>query len=103
MADSKTYLNVPFAQKDAVKALGARWDAANKKWYVPAGKDIALFAQWQAQSGTMESPPTTTSKPRSQASTRKTNSSANNVTPGVITLAADKYFVAYNGDEPPWD
>jgi len=56
MADSKTYLNVPFAQKDAAKALGARWDAANKKWYVPANKDITLFEQWQAQAGTMESP-----------------------------------------------
>ncbi|WP_157199584.1 DUF5710 domain-containing protein [Methylomonas koyamae] len=39
MAAAKTYLNVPYAQKDAAKALGARWDASNKKWYIPAGKD----------------------------------------------------------------
>ena len=103
MADSKTYLNVPFAQKDAAKALGARWDAANKKWYVLADKDIALFAQWQSQSGTMESPSTPTSKPKLRVSSTKTSSSANNATPGVITHAADKNFVAYNGDEPPWD
>ena len=102
MADSKTYLNVPFAQKDAAKALGARWDAANKKWYVPADKDITLFAQWQAQSGTLESTATTTSKPRATAST-KNSASANNVTTGVITHATDKNIVAYNGDEPPWD
>ena len=103
MADSKTYLNVPFAQKDAAKALGARWDAANKKWYVPADKDITLFAQWQPQSGTLESPSTTTSKPRSHASSTKAGSSSNSAAPGVITHAADKHFVAYNGDEPPWD
>ena len=103
MADSKTYLNVPFAQKDAAKALGARWDAANKKWYVPADKDITLFAQWQPQSGTPESPSTTTSKPRARIASNKTGSSANNASPGVITYAADKDFVAYNGDEPPWD
>jgi len=103
MADSKTYLNVPFAQKDAAKALGARWDAANKKWYVPTNKDITLFEQWQAQAGTMESPPTTTSKPRSQASSTKTSSSTNNAKPSVITYPVDKNFVAYNGDEPPWD
>jgi hypothetical protein len=103
MADSKTYLNVPFAQKDAAKALGARWDAANKKWYVPADKDITLFAQWHTQSGTPESPSTTTGKPRSRISTTKNSSSANNASPSVITYPVDKNFVAYNGNEPPWD
>ena len=103
MADSKTYLNVPFAQKDAAKALGARWDAANKKWYVPADKDITLFAQWQPLAGTPESPSTTTSKPREQTSSTNNVSSANNAPTRVITYPVDKNFVAYNGDEPPWD
>jgi hypothetical protein len=103
MADSKTYLNVPFAQKDAAKALGARWDAANKKWYVPAEKDITLFAQWQSQSVTVDTPSTTTSKPGSRTTATKNSSSANNTGAGVITHPADKHFVAYNGDEPPWD
>ncbi|AVR96438.1 DUF5710 domain-containing protein [Pseudoduganella armeniaca] len=39
-------LKVPFAEKDEAKALGARWDAALKKWYVPAGVDPAPFARW---------------------------------------------------------
>ena len=99
MPDSKIYLNVPFAQKDAAKALGARWDAANKKWYVPADKDITLFAQWQTQSGTIESPATAAVKPGAGAASSKNN----NVGTGVITHGADKDFVAYNGDEPPWD
>lgn len=103
MADSKTYLNVPFAQKDAAKALGARWDAAIKKWYVPADKDITLFVQWQPQSGTPESPSTTTSKPGARTSTANNNSSTNNAGPSVITYPVDKNFVAYSGDEPPWD
>lgn len=30
----KTYLNVPFAEKDFAKRYGAKWDAAAKKWYV---------------------------------------------------------------------
>jgi len=103
MADSKTYLNVPFAQKDAAKALGARWDAANKKWYVPGDKDITLFAKWQPQSGTPESPSTTMSKPGTRTSSANNVSSAKNATLGVITYPVDKNFVAYNGDEPPWD
>jgi Domain of unknown function (DUF5710) len=103
MANSKTYLNVSYAQKDAAKALGARWDAVNKKWYVPADMDITLFAKWQLQAVTLDSPSTTTSRPRSRISSTTISSSANNTSPGVITHATDKDFVAYNGDEPPWD
>lgn len=95
MPHTKTYLNVPYAQKDEAKALGAKWDAATKKWYVPADRDIALFAKWQAQAAALESLPST------RASSAKATVPANNA--GVFTLAADKNFVAYNGDEPPWN
>lgn len=43
---SRQYLNVPFAQKDAAKSLGARFDGAVKRWYVDEGLDLAVFAQW---------------------------------------------------------
>ncbi|MDG1006692.1 MAG: DUF5710 domain-containing protein [Alphaproteobacteria bacterium] len=42
----KTYLNCPFDDKDACKALGGRWDGDAKKWYVPAEKDTAPFSRW---------------------------------------------------------
>jgi exodeoxyribonuclease VII large subunit len=41
-----TYLTVAFREKDAVKALGARWDGEARKWYVPEGKDLSAFALW---------------------------------------------------------
>ncbi|MDN0076423.1 DUF5710 domain-containing protein [Crenobacter sp. SG2303] len=44
--DSKLYLNVPFAEKDSAKALGARWFPAMKKWYVPHELDLNLFIKW---------------------------------------------------------
>jgi hypothetical protein len=94
MADSKIYLNVPFAQKDEAKALGARWDAIKKKWFVPADKDIVLFVRWQVGSGAMESPGSKTS---SSGSAPKQTAS------GARTHATVKDFVAYNGDAPPWD
>ena len=103
MAESKTYLNVPYAQKDAAKALGAKWDAVNKKWYVPAGKDITLFAKWQTEVLALESPTTPMTKPRARATASQNNASANNAGQGVITHATVKGFVAYNGDESPWD
>jgi hypothetical protein len=39
-------LVTPFAEKDTVKALGARWDAANKCWYVVDAKDLTPFTRW---------------------------------------------------------
>lgn len=39
-------LVTPFAEKDAVKALGARWDAAKKCWYNVNAADLAPFKRW---------------------------------------------------------
>lgn len=36
--ESRTYIEVPFAEKDKVKALGAKWDAERKSWYDESGK-----------------------------------------------------------------
>ncbi|OXI28287.1 hypothetical protein CFB89_33485 [Burkholderia sp. AU16741] len=52
MADEKkpkrerTYLDVPFKEKDAANELGAKFDRRSKKWYVPGGTDVAPFARW---------------------------------------------------------
>jgi len=86
MVNSKTYLNVPFSQKDAAKVLGAKWDAGKKKWYAPSGLDISLFEKWN-QDAAILSP---------QKS--KTKSAL-----GTITLAKDTSFIAYNEDQPPWN
>ena len=44
-AAEKFYLNVPIEEKDAAKALGARWDAEHKKWWChPADKE--KFGKW---------------------------------------------------------
>jgi hypothetical protein len=39
-------LRTPFAEKDAVKALGARWDAAKKLWYIVDVDDLTPFLRW---------------------------------------------------------
>lgn len=41
-----SYLVTAYADKDQVKALGARWDPARRQWYVPAGRDITPFTSW---------------------------------------------------------
>ena len=99
VAGEKTYLNVAYAEKDAAKALGAKWDAAAKKWYVPPNTELAPFAKWQ-----------TTDVEQSSGSKVKSSAVKNTVSAkpvatggGVLTYPADKNFVAYSGDEPPWD
>jgi|SRR5690554_6554831 len=42
----KTYLDVPFSEKDDAKALGACWDAQAKKWYIPEGFALVPFGKW---------------------------------------------------------
>lgn len=41
-----TYIHCPYEEKDAAKALGARWDVSKRMWYVPDSLDISLFKQW---------------------------------------------------------
>jgi DNA helicase-2/ATP-dependent DNA helicase PcrA len=39
-------LNVPYADKDLAKSLGAVWDRTRKVWYVKPGQDTTPFAAW---------------------------------------------------------
>lgn len=42
----KIYINVPYAEKDQAKVLGARWDKQEQSWYVPVGIDLSNFEKW---------------------------------------------------------
>jgi integron integrase len=50
MTRERVYLRVPFAEKEAAKRLGARWDQAVKRWFVPGDRDLTAFARWRQQS-----------------------------------------------------
>ena len=43
----RLHLAVPFAEKDAAKALGARWDPVQRLWFVPPGIDPTPFKHWR--------------------------------------------------------
>jgi hypothetical protein len=45
------FLNVPYAEKDEARALGARWNPGRKKWYVPAGVPLEPFEKWLDKDG----------------------------------------------------
>lgn len=39
-------IDVAYAEKGRVKALGARWDPGVKSWYVPEGVELGGFDEW---------------------------------------------------------
>ena len=40
------FLDCPFSEKDECKALGGKWNAERKKWYVPDGVNASNFKKW---------------------------------------------------------
>jgi hypothetical protein len=46
MAAMRINLVTPFAEKDAVKALGAKWDGTKKVWYIVDAPDLTPFKRW---------------------------------------------------------
>ena len=44
----RIYIDVPYKDKDVAKLLGDRYDGEKKRWYVPQGVDLKLFAKWLA-------------------------------------------------------
>ena len=95
-------LVTPFAEKDAAKALGARWDSAKKVWYIQDVADLTPFARWipngqAAMAGTGDAIPAAPSpgRPRGPVTDKRPDSG------GVTTQP--KTLVPHCGcDVLPW-
>lgn len=46
LAKERTPLVVSYREKEAAKALGAKWDKDAKGWYAPEGTDLKPLAKW---------------------------------------------------------
>ena len=45
------WLKVPYQDKDEAKALGARWNATFKRWYIPEDAAIEPLERWLTWDG----------------------------------------------------
>lgn len=45
-AQEKTFLAVPYKEKEQAKKLGAKWDKESKLWYAPEGADLNQLSAW---------------------------------------------------------
>lgn len=82
-------LKVPFAQKEAAKELGARWDPVRKVWYVVDPACMEVFSDWMPD-GAMASVEAAVSRP------------ASGQRPGVVTGAAG-FQLLCSCATPPWE
>jgi Domain of unknown function (DUF5710) len=61
LADSgekRIYFSVPFAEKDAAKELGARWDTSERSWYAPSALvATAMESRWPCKDGGVAAAP----------------------------------------------
>ena len=48
-ATEKTFLAVPYKEKERAKKLGAKWDKENKLWFAPEGTDLTPLAKWMPE------------------------------------------------------
>ena len=46
VAETKTFLSVPYKEKNQAKNAGAKWDREAKLWYVPEGAPLTALAAW---------------------------------------------------------
>ena len=44
--EDKTYIQVPYKERNQAKELGAKWDRQMQSWYVPTNVDVNAFSRW---------------------------------------------------------
>ncbi len=52
-AEDKTFIAVPFDERNDAKKLGAKWDKDNKSWYIEKGTDLNQFKEWLVDENTV--------------------------------------------------
>lgn len=55
-AREKTFLTVPYKEKEQAKKLGAKWDKENKLWYAPEGTDLNQLSAWMPENARAPEP-----------------------------------------------
>lgn len=88
-------LQVPFAEKDQAKKLGARWDGTLKVWYVPENTDLGPFAKWCPTPGA--------AVPASAPRTANTGAAKNQQATGKFIVGSAFVEQAPRCDCLPWD
>jgi Domain of unknown function (DUF5710) len=102
MQPMRINLVTPFADKDKAKALGARWDATRKVWYVVDVADLSPFMRWIPDMDTALEDVAASSSTRPIKPTLQGTSAAKDASPGVTTRS-DRQVPGCTCAVLPWD
>jgi len=87
------FLTVPYAEKGAAKALGARWNPTRRRWYVADGVATEPFAKWideaSASASTSASAATGGARPGAKPGSGRVDSYQGKTVVGLNYLALD--------------
>lgn len=84
-----------FADKDVAKALGARWDAAKKCWYIVDVADLTPFTRWIPNlEAAVDVSGSTPKAPKPRFTT---------LTPVIVPARSDADVADCRCDVLPWD
>lgn len=78
----RTDLNVPYAEKDKAKRLGARWDIARRVWFVVDVENLEPFLRWI---------PLHLKKPSLRNKTRRKKKEAPKLNQGMVCVGSMYY------------
>lgn len=92
-------LVTPFADKDKAKALGARWDATRKVWYIVDVADLSPFMRWIPD---MDAARSEAATPGSAHPAPQARSVVKNSAPAVTTRS-DQQLPCCTCAVLPWD
>jgi hypothetical protein len=95
------FLTVPYAEKDAAKALGARWNPTRRRWYVADGVATEPFAKWIDAASASAS--TSTSAAAGGAATPGANSGSGRVDSYQGKTVVGVNYVALDHDCNPFE
>jgi putative DNA primase/helicase len=93
----KTFLAVPYSEKEEAKNLGAKWDKQAKSWYVQATADMAAFSKWIP---TPSQPFAELSNESHQQAFAQTLADAGFKLNGLAQMDGKIHRVAIQGDKP---
>ncbi|MFM2134481.1 MAG: hypothetical protein RL156_1762 [Bacteroidota bacterium] len=110
-------LNVPYAEKESAKRLGARWDAIKKTWYVIDAVELWPFMKWMPAhlkrpvKNTQPTAQTKTAKRSKQVKSKKAYENAMNrlaqknasLIVGPMTSRTDFSLPDTGCSCPPWE
>lgn len=93
-------LQCPFSEKDQAKALGARWDAEKRVWYIVDPDELQPFERWLGKNALDKREHLPTKKKR-RRSTRQTRFAGD--TSGFVTVGAMYVETPHPDGLPPWE